>query len=586
MNASHAARRLLGLAGLVLVCGCTTLPVTGQVHTQPDARETSNQVPYFAPPGPSEGDSQEEIVRGFLLAMQANPPSTSVARSFLSSRAKGTWNPSQGTIVYDYATVDTVAGAVEAQLRGARRLSPEGQWLDGTTATTVTLGVALVQERGQWRIDNPPNVLAVQTSYFASLFMPFNLYFFDRTNSVLVPSRVYLPRGEKTATNLVTGLLAGPPPTQRGVAFSAFPRDVDLDDIAVVVNDAGLATVPLGQAVLALEPTDLNRVAVQLAWTLRQVPGITRLRITVDGAPVALSNGRTDVSVTAGAEYDPVASAQRELLAISNGRVVQDDGDTVAPVSGPFGETGFALRSLAWSSRAQAIAAVSGDGRRVYVAPDRGGRAASRVRTALADAESMLRPAYDRFGDLWLVDAARSGAVVHVVHRGRDRVVDVPGVTGRRISAFTVTRDGTALVAVLATGADPTVLVSGLTRDATGRLRRALPARTLQVTGADLGPARDVAQNGPTSVAVLTRPASGTDQIVYVELDGSTALEAPQGAVPPETVPGAVDSLVISPDPALVLRVVGADRRLYAVGEENRWIRAALTGVVAATYAE
>jgi len=337
MTGPRARLVLLALLA-VLSCGCSILPVTGDVHTDPAGSEKSaGQASYFAPPGPGRDDTPEQIVRGFLLAMQANPPSTAVARSFLSSRAKVTWRPGQGTIVYDAPTVETVDGQVTARLRGAHRLSPHGVWLDGTTSSTVTLPLTLVREGGQWRIDDPPNVLAVPASYFSSLFVPFNLYWFDRTGTVLVPTKVYVPRGEETATNLVRGLLAGPPPAQADVAVSAFPPRVDLD-LAVVVNDAGIADVPLDAAVLRLAPADLNRLVVELAWTLRQVPGIDRLRITVDGTPMALAEGRTDVSVEEGASYDPLASTQRDLLVVAGGRVVRDDGDRGVPIGGPFGE--------------------------------------------------------------------------------------------------------------------------------------------------------------------------------------------------------------------------------------------------------
>jgi hypothetical protein len=574
----------LGLLAL-LACGCSTLPVSGQVHTQSaGSGEATNQAPYFEPPGPTKDDTPTGIVRGFLLAMQANPPSTAIARSFLSDHAKDTWKPNQGTIVYDAATVDSAGAQVTARLRGAHRLSPNGSWLDGTDATTTTVPLTLVQEGGQWRIDDPPNALAVPASYFSSLFVGFDLYFWDRTGTVLVPTRVYVPRGEQTATNLVRALLEGPPPAQRDVAVSAFPAHLDV--LAVVVGDAGIAEVPLGSAVLDLAPAELDRVVVQLAWTLRQVPGITRLRLTVDGAPVPLADGRTDVSVNAGAEYDPLAVPQRELLAISGGRVVEDDGTDIAPVAGPFGQPGFALRSLAWSTRDHTIAAVTTSGRRVFVAPDRGTRSAARVHAVLNGGSNVLRPTYDRFGELWLVDVTRRGAVVHVMRGRQDRVVHVEGISGRPVSAFTVTRDGSSLVAVLGTGTNPIIEVSDLVRAADGQVQRATTARTLLISGADLGPARDVAQNGATTVAVLTGTADGPDHVAYVELDGSPGPVPSLDSGAPDSVPGDLGALVASPDPALALRVLTTDGRLFAFTEGEHWTRGTLSDVAGATYAQ
>ena len=566
--------------------GCSTLPDSGPVHRLPDrAGETGNQASYFEPPGPAKDAAPGDIVRGFLRAMQANPPSTRVARSFLSDRAKQSWKPNEGTIVYDAASVDSTGDHVTARLRGSYRLSPNGSWLDGTNATTTTVPLALVQDGGQWRIDNPPNVLAVPASYFSSLFTSFDLYFFDRTGTVLVPSKVYVPRGEETATNLVRGLLAGPPPDLVDVGVSAFPSGLRLDQLAVVVNEAGIADVPLGPEVLDLSSAELSRVVVQFAWTLRQVSGITRLKLTVDGAPVPLADGRTDVGVGIGQEYDPLAVPQHDLLAISDGRVVRDDG---SPVGGPLGKEGFALRSLAWSARNHRIAAVSANGRRLFLAPDRDGQSPDRVHTVVDGATDLLRPAYDRFGQLWVVDQTRKGAAVHVATGRRDRVVRVNGISGRPVSAFTVTRDGASLVAVLGNGANPIIEVASIVRDATGRVERVSTARTLLIGGADLGPARDVAQNGATTVAVLTAPSSGPHRITYVELDGSPVSESSLDLRAPEAVPGDISALVASSDPALPLRIVGTDHRLYtyAFGDTGRWSRAALAGVVAAAYGQ
>lgn len=580
------SRLQMACAGLLVVlCGCTTLPDSGTVHTQAAGSDDGGQVAYVTPPGPTKDASPSGIVRGFLVAMQANPPSTAVARSFLTSRAKSTWKPSKGTIVYDAPTVEAAGTQVTAELRGAHRLSPQGAWLGGTDSTTASVPFTLLQENGQWRIDNPPDVLAVPATYFSSLFEGFNLYFFDRTGSVLVPSKVYVPRGEDTATNLVRGLLAGAPASQRDVAVSAFPPGLDLDLLAVVVSDAGIAEVPLGPSVLDLTPAELNRIVVQLAWTLRQVPGITRLKITVDGAPVTLADGRIDVSVSAGAEFDPVAASQRELLAITGGRVVRDDGDNVTPVAGPFGQTGFSLRSLAWSTSTHKVAAVAGSGHRIFLAPDRGARTATRVHTVLDGGTDLLRPTYDRFGGLWAVDMTDNGAVVHLVTGRHDRIVPVEGISGRRVSAFTVTRDGTALVAVLGTGTDPTVEVSNLVRDADGGLQRATTARTLQMSGADLGAARDVIQNTATTLAILTRSANGSDQVAYLELDGSPSTPVPPDTGALEPVPGDIAGLVGSSDPALGLRAVTTDGRLFSF-EGTRWVRDALSNVVAATYAQ
>jgi hypothetical protein len=581
MTLQVTPRRWAALVLVVLVLGgCSTLPASGPVHTRPDPSvNASLAAPYFEPPGPTRGDDQAGIVRGFLLAMQANPPSTAVAREFLSERSRTEWKPVQGTIVYDVSTVETAGGAVSARLTDAHRLDPSGGWIGGTAAATTTVPFSLVQEGGQWRIDNPPNALAVPSSYFSSLFAPFDLYFYDRSGTVLVPSRVYIPRGEQTATDLVRGLLAGPSASLAQVAVSAFAPQTGLD-LSVVVNDAGVAEIPLGPRFSQLAPADLARAVAQLARTLRQVPGINRLRVTVAGTPVPLIGGATDVSVNAGSEADPDLAQARDLVAIQNKRVVRLGTGVPTPIGGPLGQPGFSLRSVALDIAAYRVAAVATNGTRLYTAADRGSTAVKDVSSMLVGASNLLRPTYDQFGGLWDIDATPGGAVVHLVGTRRDRVLSVPGISGQRVSAFTVTADGTRLVAALATGSTPTILVSSIVRSTSGAVLDVLPAGRIPYNGADLGAAIDVAQNSPTTVAVLSQATKDSGRIVSLELDGSPG--DPSTATP-ALVPGVLVGLVASPDTSLPEQVITYDHRLLLRGDTGQWVRAA-DAVLAGAY--
>lgn len=587
MSATGGATRnvvralLAGLVVAVLACGCSTLPTQGEVHTKPDTDSGSgNQAPYFAPPGPKPGDDREGVVRGFLLAMQANPPSTAVARSFLSTRAKASWKPVRGTIVYDASDLDDPVGdQITVRLSDAHRLDPQGGWDTGPAEPTASIDFTLVREDGEWRIDNPQNALAVPASYFSSLFVPFHLYFFDKTGTVLVPTRVYLPRGEQTASNLVRGLLAGPPASAQGLVTTAFPAQADLD-FAVLVSDSGVAEVPLGPGIMRLSADELDRVLLQLSWTLRQVPGINRIRLSVDGVNVPLPDGQADIGMREGTEYDPTAGPDRTLVGIVKGRVVRIDDNLSTRIGGPLGRTGFALRSVALDASRRQVAAVAANGRRLYVAPDRGPATPDRVKVAVDGATDLLGPVYDRFGSLWSVDRTPAGAVVHVTTGGVDEVVRIPGVTGRRIAAFTLTRDGTRFAAALAGGA-PRVAVAGLVRTPGGRFDRALTAEVVPAGDAGLGAVRDIGQVGDTTLAVLTQAATGPGRIVLVELDGSPG---EPGATDPDLVPGTVASMAASPDPTMPLRIVTADRRLLLLDESGQWVRSVLTDVRAAEY--
>lgn len=566
------------LVAALLATGCTTLPTQGNVHTRPDIDVGApGQAPYFTPPGPTKGDDRAGVVRGFLLALQANPPSTAVARQFLSAKARTRWKPVKGTIVYDTSNVDDTGDAVVARLSDAHRLDPSGAWKQGVSGTSNSVTFHLTQEDGEWRIDDPPDELAVPISYFPSLFAPFTLYFPDRTGTVLIPRRVYVPRGEQTATNLVRGLLAGPGKGLAAVATSAFPPRTVLD-LAVVVDDSGLAEIPLGPRGLRMSAGETSQVVAQLSRTLRQVPGITRIRLTVDGSPLTLADGQTDASVNSGSGLDPVIASSHDVVGIVGRRVVRDDDGTIGPIEGPLGKGGFALRSVALDIERNKVAAVAANGHRLYLAADRGSTAITKVRTPVSGT-NLLRPAFDRFGRLWTVDRAARGAVVHVVSAGKDRVVRVPGVSGRPISAFAVTRDGARFVATLATGSRPTILVSEIVRSPTGSVLQVTGLQSVPVLAADLGPAVDIAQDSATTVAVLVQGRPGSGQVLSVELDGSPGV--PGVASTPEVVPGVLTALVGSPDPNDPLRVVNKDYQLLERTDAG-WVPSASKFVAAA----
>lgn len=236
------------------------------------------------------------------------------------------------------------------------------------------------------------------------------------------------------------------------------------------------------------------------------------------------------------------------------------------------------MRSVAQSVSRGQFAAVAANGRSVFLAPGSGANDASRVQTVIAGASNLLPPVYDRYGGLWVVDAAPTGAVVHLVTGTTDRIVTIPGVSGRQISSFTVTRDGARFIAGLPDA--PTVLLSTLVRVENGRVGRATPAQSTLVEGAARGPVIDVAQAGATSVAVLMRSASEDYEVAVMELDGSPGgPEAPSW----DPVPERVTTLLDSPDPALQLHVLTPTGRLYELTGTGRWVRV-FTGVRAAAY--
>jgi hypothetical protein len=567
---------LLALAG---ISGCATLPESGSVHRQAaDQPDRPQDAPYFNPPGPAKDGSPSAIVSGFLVAMQANPLSTSVARTFLTERARATWQPNRGTIVYEAFTVDSSAVGAKVRLADTRRLDSRGGWRGGSPGSSETLDLRLVSEGGQWRIDDPVNALVVPTSFFDRSFARFNLYFYDQTGRVLLPDPVFIPRGEQTATNLVRGLLAGPSSTLGEISRSALPSRTDLD-LSVVVTESGVAEVPLSREVLRAPPGELSRAVDQLAWTLRQVPGIERVRITVGGAPVPLSGGRIDAPVTSGAEFDAAGPPNAELWGLRGGRVVDLRATSGSSASGPLSRPGYSMRSIAVSESPRKVAAISGDGTTLFVAPAEGGDASTPVARPVRGT-NLLRPSYDMFGDLWLVDRTSRGARVLVVSGNEVRTIPVPGVTGADVAAFSVARDGSRLAVAYAGSRAPLVRVIDILRTDEGIVSGAGQSRDFAAGGRDATKLVDVGWRDPATLAVLSRASAETSQISYVSADGSPV--APE-LVEPSLFRGAAQAMVVAPSADLSLMLLTTDQRLYTLGSSGNWPRTS-SKVAAAAY--
>ncbi len=569
---------LLLVAG---ISGCATLPESGPVHRQAANKPDRPQdAPYFTPPGPAKDGSPSAIAAGFMVAMTANPLSTSVARSFLTERARAAWQPNRGTIVYEAPfTVDATDVGAKVRLTDTRRLDSRGGWRGDPVGRSETLDLRLVSEGGQWRVDNPVNALVVPTSFFDRSFARFNLYFYDQTGRVLLPDPVFIPRGEQTATNLVRGLLAGPSSILSEISRSALPSRTDLD-LSVVVTESGVAEVPLSRDVLRAPPGELSRAVDQLAWTLRQVPGVQRVRITVGGAPVPLSGGRIDAPVTSGTEFDAAGPANAELWGLRGGRVVDLRASEPSSAGGPLSRPGYSMRSLAVSESSRGVAAVSGNGTTLFVAPTEGGDASTPVARPVRGTD-LLRPSYDMFGDLWVIDRTAAGARVLVVSGDTVRRVPVPGVTGADVAAFSVARDGSRLAVAYAGSRTPTVRVTDILRTDEGIVSGAGRSRTFVAGGRDATRLVDVGWRDPATLAVLSRTSAETSQVSLISSDGSPV--SPD-LVEPSLFRGAAQAMVVAPASELPLLLLTTDQRLYTLGSNGNWPRTS-SKVVAAAYA-
>lgn len=563
---TRAVRRLLSALVtalvVVLAAGCVTMPRSGTVvETDASSGGEDGRATAIDPLPPQPGDSMIQVAQGFLEAMTATPIRTSVAQQFLAEDARTSWDPDQATIIYaDALAPVSVPGGAEVALTAAERLDRRGAWVRDLEPRESVLTLRMVMEDGEFRIADPPDALVVPASWFEQRFRAVSLYFFDRTGQTLVPESVYVPRGEQLATSLVEGLLAGPSGAAREATRTFVPTGLELG-LSVDVDDDGVAQVELtGDGAVRSADADALMLA-QLAWTLRQDPTVTAMRVSIGGEPVALPGEVSAYSVQGGAQYDPTGYQSSSLLygLDSDGLLVSGTPGDLAPVSGPTGQQDYGLSSVAVDLSGSVVAAVSGGGTsllRSAVRADEDGR--GRVEEVVQGATDLLPPAWDVARRIWLVDQTPTGARVLHLDEGASvpREVEVPGVTGEQVTGFLVSRDATRLVAVVRGPRTDRLHVARILLSDRGRVRGAIrDTRIVSEDGAQVR-VRDLAWSTPTSVSLLSAVRDDLAEVRTVAVDG-----APSGlSTLSTTVSGPVRSLAGSP--------VG-DQPTYAVGRSR-----------------
>jgi hypothetical protein len=516
-------RRLPVVLACLALAGCMQVPDSGPVHAGPEVSSDDEPVLRYAPSGPQPGADRVSVVNGYLDAMRAYPPNPAIVRQFLTKQARASWSPGAGTQIYtDRPDIELGAGTVRIETRVRATLTDRGAWTSPSPRERLLQReFQLKRERGEWRIADPARGLLLPEYDFERYYRPYSLYFLDPALRVLVPDQVYLPEGEQTATLLLRGLVRGPTDWLRGAVDSMVPP-TDRADVSVPVGDDGVAQVQLGSAARGLGATERELLAAQLAWTLRQVPDVDTVRVTVNGAPLALEQGSNVVDVhTAGAELDPADSAAAQtLFALRGDRVVtvnQAKG-LESRLAGRFGTGRVPVSAFAVERSGQTIAAVTRDGTTVEVATV----GAEESQVWFDGGRSLLGLQWDRHGLLWAVDRTASGTAVRVLRDGRSAPVALRGDAPRDIRAFALSRDGLRMAVVAGRAESSRLLLGRVRRPADDSLSLSVDSwREVDSGPASLRRFVDVAWESPTELAVVAAETRGSAQVFTVGIDGS-----------------------------------------------------------------
>lgn len=552
---------LLG-CGVVVLAGCGSMPVTGDVKAVDASQPGDSQVQVYAV-APREGAAPSEIVDGFLESMTSDDPAFATTRKYLSADARRTWQPGGGITVLaqapnrsgpllhdeadratrDKATTYTLTGekvaAVDAQ-SSYRPLAPSDY------AQTLHL----VREKGpdgkqEWRIDTVPDGLVLGQSDFKRLYRSVNKYFFatGRTSgrSTLVADPVYVRNRADpvtrmdTATQAVRTLLAGPTNWLRPVVDSRFPTGTALRKgiIALPSDDQNVLKVPLNHKADKASPSACRMMAAQVLFTLGDLTPARVERVELEGGEGAQLCGldaddAPDFSADNGSD-----EADSQYFINDKGQVERipgatDGTGTPEPVTGPLGAGVVPMSAVGVARDERRAAAVSSHGQDLYVSSLE--TESSELTDPLVSskakkaADRLSSPSWDGRGDLWVADRDPAGPRLLRLTGGAGdpQEVRVPGLDGARIEELRMSADGVRIALLLRKDGRTTLNIGRVERRGSS-VAPEISVEDLRQAAPQLMDVTAISWSGRSRLVVVGKEEGGVQQVRYVQADGSTS---------------------------------------------------------------
>lgn len=488
-------RRLmpLAIAACLALAGCTSLP-TSSAPAPFDVSAKDGSGIQFSAEGPSADADAATLVNDFLLACAAGPQDDyATARLFLSAPSARSWQPETEILVYDTDTAPSVTAGSETATQvdvtvavlGVASVDASGV-LTRVATSTVSRTFTLVREEGQWRINNPENMVLMSRASFTASFSLANLYFPTAEGGDLVADPRWYP-SRRLASHLLAGLVEGPRQSLAPVTANAIPPGTTVPSQGLDVAD-GVARVELN-AVMPSSESARTTLAWELVRTLTQVADVLRVNASLSGDVLDMQaipvppTYSLDTLVGAGPGGIGLVSSSSvtELAAVTDA-----SNPTVSPVDSSL---------VAWSGS---------DG--VYA--QRGG-----TTVAFLPGHAPLGPSVDRFGWVWGPATASSVSVGGGVDGAFS--VSVESESAGQIRAVRISPDGTR--ALVLRGSDASAWVGIVERGASGR---PLAIRSLEEIPLEHGSVVDVSWTTSTGLALVVRPTGEDDQLVTMPLGG------------------------------------------------------------------
>lgn len=573
------AKLLAGaLATVLLATGCATVPTKGPI------RNSSQDAPAPALGGigveaqkPRPKATAIQLVNGFLEAM-SDSRAFDVAREYMTPVAAGSWKPESRTLVYDQSSSSAVSqgpdGKVHLSAPQIGNIDARGSWTAAVRGKRINWVFELTEVSGELRVSNVPPGVFLGSNQLEPKLTPRALYFFNPSKHLLVPDPVFLPLNltpGQAATQLIQELLKGPTDRLGNGVVSAAPPGTTVE-VSVPV-ESGVATVALSDNAASLtEPVDREKLAAQIAWTLRAITN--RVRITVAGAPLLPDQPDDVLSFSNFSQYDPSVQSGRlkDLYGLRDGKIQRIQGQDGAQNIEPkpikdsllyqYHAESFAV-NLRGDSGAIVTTTKAGKPAVIYARLDDSAKNEQGV-TPIAAEGKVLRPSYDNEENLWILDRANSSKPRLRVRGADGKVTNVVTKFGDDTPiALRMAPDGVR--ALLVTQTDGVNSVQTATIETNDAKQLVLGRfRPLHLPLVDI---TDASWNN-LGILVAGKSAKGEDpQPWQVNVDGSQ----------PRVIPGAsgsFEAIHVASNPNLdtLPAVQDADGQLHWQGKDLNWV--------------
>lgn len=540
---THIAVTLLALVLTVVLSACSGLPASSPVQARASIAPEPAPVVNVRPPGPAQGASARDIVRGFLRANAYATDDYSVAREFLTGGASATWDPktelSINTGERDFVDSMTDVQTVSVTARQSALLDADGRLRDTAAPQTRTGSFTMRKVDGQWRISALPKGFGAWISEddFDVSYTAQRIYYAVPATKTLVADVRWFPLGGLT-TALARAVLRPPPAYLAPIVTAQMPSGTLLRVDAVPVDPStGVATVDLTSASLAATPAQRTALWAQMLATLSLTRGVRSVVITVDGAarletPDLPANPTTpeDLGYT--------------VVQVNRPNLIGRSGDQLRwfnPAAAGAPANGTATVGLPGVPQTWAQLAASADGRQVVgVSEDATTMSrwvAGRQYTRPVFGTNLTRPSFASRApaEIWVAGtpltpaAGKAGSAVWFVsandppQSAPPQPVEVPWLGAATITAIAVSADGnrTALVVRSASGGTQ-IEVSSIVRDSSGNpLSLSTPLRV----GDGLSDVHDVTWLDDSTLGVLARDGASGSAVHAIQVPIGGLLE-------------------------------------------------------------